>query len=148
MTLLTLEIASAMIDAALAAARDRNTKPLCVVVLDPGAHLLALKRQETASLFRPQIAIAKATGALGMGMGSRALAGRAAQSPAFFAALSAATEGQIVPVPGGVLIRDQAGSLLGAMGISGDTSDLDEDCAVLGIEAAGLVADTGAEGKA
>lgn len=148
MTFLTLDAASGIVDVALSTAASRNAKPLCVVVLDAGAHLLALKRQETASLFRPQIAIAKATGALGMGLGSRALAGRAAQSPAFFTALASVAEGQIVPVPGGVLIRDQAGRVLGAVGISGDTSDMDEECAVAGIEAAGLVADAGSDGKA
>ena len=140
---LTLDLALTMTQAAFATAREAGARPLCVVVLDSGGHVLAVHRQETASLFRPAIATAKAAGALGMGMGSRAIAARAQQSPAFFASLSAVTDGQIALAPGGVLIRDAAGAIVGAMGISGDTSDVDEGCAVAGIQAAGLVADAG-----
>jgi uncharacterized protein GlcG (DUF336 family) len=140
---LALETASAMVDAALAEGTRRNFQPLCVVVLDKGGHALALKRMERASISRPQIATAKAAGCLGMGFGGREIARRAQSAPAFFDALSSIFPQGIVPVPGGVLIRDEAGLLLGAIGISGDTSDNDEICAVAGIEATGLVADTG-----
>lgn len=148
MTRLTLEQASHIVDAALAEAATLAAKPLAVVVLDAGAHPLALKRHEDASLFRADIAAAKAHGALGMGSGSRTLAERAAASPAFFAALSAVTAGRIVPVPGGVLIRDADGAILGAVGISGDTSDIDERCAIAGVTAAGLIPDPGDDGRA
>lgn len=147
---LTLDTALTIARTAFATAREKAAKPLCVVVLDSGGHALVIQRQETASLFRAAIATAKATGALGMGMGSRTIAARAQQSPAFFASLSAVTDGQIAMAPGGVLIRDAAGAILGAVGISGDTSDIDEICAVAGIEAVSLTADPGAapEGKA
>jgi uncharacterized protein GlcG (DUF336 family) len=146
MTRLTLEQASHIVDAALAAAVTLAAKPLAVVVLDAGGHPLALKRHEEASLYRADIATAKAQGALGMGSGSRTLAERAAASPAFFAALSTVTAGRIVPVPGGVLIRDAEGTILGATGISGDTADMDERCAIAGITAAALIPDPGGQG--
>jgi uncharacterized protein GlcG (DUF336 family) len=107
---------------------------------------VALKREDNSSLLRPQIACGKAWGVLGMGFGGRELARRAAAAPAFVAALTAASEGRIVPVPGGVLIRDHAGTIIGGVGISGDLSEQDEACAVAGIKAAGLVADTGEVG--
>lgn len=146
MTRLTLEQASHIVDAALAAAVTLAAKPLAVVVLDAGGHPLALKRHEDASLYRADIATAKAQGALGMGSGSRTLAERAAASPAFFAALSTVTAGRIVPAPGGVLIRDVDGTILGATGISGDTADMDERCAIAGITAAALIPDPGGQG--
>ncbi len=141
---LALEAASVIVDAALAEGARRNYQPLCVVVLDKGGHPLVLKRQESAAISRPQIATAKAAGCLGMGFGGREIARRAQAAPAFFDALSGIFPHGILPVPGGVLIRDEAGSLLGAVGISGDTSDHDEICAVAGIRAAGLIPDTGA----
>lgn len=146
MTRLTLEQASHIVDAALAAAVTLAAKPLAVTVLDAGGHPLALKRHEDASLYRADIATAKAHGALGMGSGSRTLAERAAASPAFFAALSTVTAGRIVPAPGGVLIRDAEGTILGATGISGDTADMDERCAIAGITAAALIPDPGGQG--
>lgn len=141
---LTLDQASILVDAALAEGKARGLAPLCVVVLDAGGHALALKRDERASIGRPEIATGKAAGCLGMGFGGRELAKRAANMPAFFTALASAFPKGIVPVPGGVLIRDADGALLGAVGITGDSSDNDEICAVAGIAAAGLVADTGA----
>lgn len=143
MTRLTLDIATRIVDAALEKAGAMAAKPLCVVVLDAGGHLLALKRHEDASLFRAEIATAKPQGALGMGSGSRTLAERAAASPAFFAAIAAVTAGRIVPVPGGVLIRDADGTIVGAVGISGDQSDVDEACAVAGVANVGLSPDPG-----
>lgn len=141
---LTLEQAGRIVDAALAEAEKRAFEPLCVVVLDAGGHALALKRDERASISRPEIATAKAAGCLGMGFGGREVARRSQAMPAFFAALNDIFPKGILPVPGGVLIRNAEGRLLGAIGISGDTSDNDEICAVVGIEAAGLIADTGA----
>jgi uncharacterized protein GlcG (DUF336 family) len=143
MSSLTLEQASKIVDQALAHAISKAFKPLCVGVLDAGGHLLALKRDEHASIMRPQIAIAKAAGCLGMGLGGRELARRAQAVPAFFTALASVFPGGLVPAPGGVLIRDAQGILLGAVGVSGDSSENDELCAVTGIAAAGLRADTG-----
>ena len=140
---LTLAAASVIIDTALSHARAAGLSPLAVVVLDAGAHLVAAKREDEASLFRIQIATGKATGALGMGYGTRELAKRAAGAPTFYAGLMALT-GEVVPSPGGVLIRDTAGKLLGAVGISGDTGDADEAAALAGIGGAALVAQPGA----
>lgn len=143
MSSLTLAAASIIVDAALAEARRQGFAPLCVAVLDAGSHLVALKREDGASLMRPQIAIAKAAGSLGMGYGSRELARRANAAPAFYNALFAISGGAMAPSPGGVLIRDAGGSVIGAVGISGDTGDADEACAVAGVIAAGLTADPG-----
>lgn len=143
MSKLTLAQATTLVDAALAEARLRELQPLCVAVLDAGGHVLALKRDERASLLRPQIAHGKAASVLGMGFGGRELARRAALMPVFFNALSDLAGGNMVPVPGGVLIRDAGGEIIGAVGISGDTSDNDERCALAGVQAAGLIADCG-----
>jgi uncharacterized protein GlcG (DUF336 family) len=143
MSKLTLNQASVMVDAALAESSKMEFHPMCVAVMDAGGHLLALKRDERSSLLRPQIASAKAASVLGMGFGGRELARRAGLMPAFFNALSGLSNGNMVPVPGGVLIRDAAGEILGALGISGDTSDNDEYCAIAGVKAAGLIADCG-----
>jgi uncharacterized protein GlcG (DUF336 family) len=141
---LTLAQASTIVDAALGKARDTSSAPLTVAVLDSGGHLVALKREDRSGILRPDIAIAKAWGALGMGFGTRELAERATKVPMFITAISAVSHGRLVPVPGGVLIKDGSGEVLGAVGISGDTSDRDESCAVAGIEAAGLTAAIGA----
>jgi uncharacterized protein GlcG (DUF336 family) len=111
--------------------------------LDAGGHLSAFKREDGASILRPQIAQGKAWGVLGMGFGGRELARRAAAAPVFLNALMDASQGRVIPAPGGVLIRSADGSIVGAVGISGDTSEQDEACAVHGIRAAGLIADTG-----
>jgi len=144
LTTITLEQASQILDGSLHHARTQNLKPLTIAVLDTGGHLVALKREDRSGLLRPDIAFGKAWGALGMGHGSRALAQRAESAPAFFTALASVSQGRVIPVPGGVLIRDAAGELLGAVGVSGDLPDNDEACAVYGIEAARLAADTGA----
>ena len=141
MQTLTLDVANHMIAAALATGADLMLKPLCVVVLDAGGHLVAMQRQDGASMLRPEIAVGKAFGALAMGAGSRALATAAVERPHFFQGLSGVSAGRIVPVPGGVLVRAAGGTILGAVGISGDTSDNDETCAVAGIEAAGFSAE-------
>lgn len=140
---LTLAAASTIVDQALAQARRLAVQPLCVAVLDAGAHLIALKREDDASLMRAQIAIAKATGALGMGYGSRELAKRANASPVFYSALFAISGGAMAPSPGGVLIRNGDGLVIGAVGISGDTGDADEACAIAGVVAADLTPDPG-----
>jgi len=137
---LTLPQAQQIVTVALEAGRDLDLAPLAIAVLDQGGHLRAFAREDGAGILRPQIAIGKAWGALGMGFGTRSLAGK---SPEFLAALGAMSGGKVVPSPGGVLIRDGAGVVVGAIGISGDTGGNDESCAVVGIEEAGLVADTG-----
>jgi len=146
MSTVTLAQASTIVDAALKKGRETNSAPLTVAVLDPGGHLVAFKREDKSGILRFDIAFGKAWGALGMGFGSRALFGRAAQNPGFFTALAAASGGRLVPNPGGVLIRDAGGDIIGCVGISGDTSDRDELCAIAGIEAAGLKADPGKAG--
>lgn len=141
---LTFDQALAIAKATLEEGRRRDFAPLCAVVLDAGAHPVVVLREDGASISRPEIATAKAAGCLGMGLGGRELAKRAAHVPHFFAALTTVLPKGILPVPGGVLIRDETGEILGAIGVSGDTSDNDEICAVAAIEAAGLKADTGA----
>ncbi|GBE44235.1 hypothetical protein BMS3Bbin10_02326 [bacterium BMS3Bbin10] len=139
----TLEQARIIIAKALAKGADEGLKPLAVAVLDAGGHTTAFERQDGASAMRFKIAHGKAYGAIAMGLGSRALYDRAQKQPLFLDAMNALADGALVPVPGGVLIRDGAGALLGAAGVTGDNSDTDEMCAIAGIEAAGLVADTG-----
>jgi uncharacterized protein GlcG (DUF336 family) len=141
----TLARASTIVDVALKKARDSNLAPLTVAVLDAGGHLVAFKREDKSGILRFDIAFGKAWGALGMGFGSRTLASRAAKTPQFFTMLAAASDGRMVTNPGGVLIKDASGTIVGACGISGDTSDKDEMCAVAGIEAAGLKADPGTD---
>jgi uncharacterized protein GlcG (DUF336 family) len=145
--MVSLDTASKVVDAALHHGDALGCAPLTVAVLDPGGHLLVLKRQDGSGILRPQIAQAKAWGALGMGAGSRALAERAATAPAFFTALAALSEGRVVPVPGGVLVRDGEGAIVAAVGVTGDNPTNDEACAVFGIETAGLAADPGIQEK-
>jgi uncharacterized protein GlcG (DUF336 family) len=140
---LTLRAASLIADASLEKGRELGFAPLTVAVLDAGGQLKVLKRDDGASLLRPEIATGKAWGVLGMGFGGRELARRAAKMQMFFGALSDLANGKMVPVPGGVLIRSASGEILGSAGISGDASENDEICAVHGIRAAGLVPDTG-----
>jgi uncharacterized protein GlcG (DUF336 family) len=140
----TLAQASLIVDAALAAGRAAALAPLTVAVLDAGGHLVAFKREDRSGLLRFDIAYGKAWGALGMGFGSREWVARVANAPAFFTAVAAASGGRVVPVPGGVLIQDAAGEVIGAVGISGDVSDQDEACALAGIAGAGLQARVGA----
>jgi uncharacterized protein GlcG (DUF336 family) len=138
----TLSQAHAIIQAALAHGRSLGLQPLTVAVLDPGGHLVALSREDDSGILRPQIAIGKAWGALGMRRGTRELAARALAHPGFYTALAALSEGRMVPVPGGVLIQDSDGHLVGSVGISGDLPDNDEKCATVAIEQAGLIAQT------
>jgi uncharacterized protein GlcG (DUF336 family) len=135
---MNLDTARQIIDAAQAQGADAGFKPLTVVVLDAGGHVVAVERQDGSSNKRFEVAYGKASGALALGMGSRALMARAEQQPYFIAAVTNSV-GALVPVPGGVLVRTSEGELVGAVGISGDTSDNDEAAALAGIEAAGLV---------
>jgi len=140
---LTLAQASTIVDVTLKTGREIKFQPLSVAVLNAGGHLVAFKREDKSGILRFDIAFGKAWGALGMGFGGRTLAGRAPRSQLFFTMLAAASDGRFVPVVGGILIRDAAGDVIGAVGISGDTSENDEKCGIAGIEAAGLKADPG-----
>jgi uncharacterized protein GlcG (DUF336 family) len=144
MSALTLDTAQIIVSAALKAARERSFKPLSIVVYDDRGALKAAASEDGTSLKRSEIASGKAYGALSMGVGSRAIHKMAIDRPYFVAAASHVVGGQMIPVPGGVLIKDSAGATLGAVGVSGDTSDNDEAAATAGIEAVGLVFDTGA----
>ena len=132
-----------LIEGALAEGRALGLKPLSVVVLDPRAAMVAMMSEDGVSQMRARIAHGKANAAIALGMGTRALMNRAEQQAYFIQAVNGVAGGDMVPVPGGVLIQDQEGALLGAVGISGDTSDNDEAAAIAGIEAAGLNAVTG-----
>ena len=138
MSSVTLDQAEKVLEGAMAFAASTLTSPLTVAILDAGGHLVAFRRQDNSGILRAEIAIGKAYGALGFGVDSRALSGK---NPTFMAAVSVASAGRMVPVPGGVLIH-QNGTIIGAVGISGDTSDIDEKAAIAGIVAAGL--ETGA----
>lgn len=140
MSALTLTQANHIINTAIHVARELNMSPITVVVLDNAGHLKAMQREDGASMIRQKIATAKAWGAVNMGVSSRSLAAVAEQRPDFMNALIDVSEGQIMPVPGGVLIRDQDNNLIGAVGISGDKSDQDERCAIAGVEAVGYFA--------
>ena len=138
MSPVTLAQACTLVDAALARGAELGLAPLTVAVLDPGGHLIALKRQDLSGILRVEIAVAKAWGMLGMGLPARGVITRAQQAPQFFAALSVLSGGRMIPVPGGVPLTHD-GTVVGAAGISGDTSDNDEACAIHGALAAGLV---------
>ena len=143
MTTITLRKARAIVSTALAKGREQDMKPLAVCVLDAGGHLKAFEREDGASNGRFEIARGKASGALEMGLGSRALYERAEKQAYFLLSVGRVFEHGLVPVPGGVLVRGRKGELIGAVGISGDNSDNDEAAAIAGIEAAGFVADPG-----
>jgi uncharacterized protein GlcG (DUF336 family) len=143
MTKLTLLAANDIVAGAFAKASELKLKPLGVSVLDAGGHLVMFQRQDGASFLRPQMSAGKAYGALSIGMGSRRLEAFARERPHLVSGIADVSGGRIVPVAGGVLVRDEGGDIIGAVGISGDTSDNDEACAIAGIEAAGLKADGG-----
>ncbi|MDP9008712.1 MAG: heme-binding protein [Pseudomonadota bacterium] len=143
--MIDLANATIVVDKALEHGRNLKLPPLTVAVLDAAGCLVSFKREDGTSLLRPDIAQAKAYGALAMGIGSRAIAARAATSPAFVSAVNALAGGRLIPVPGGVLIRSSNNAIVGAVGITGATSEQDEACAIAGITAVSLTADTGAE---
>lgn len=138
--MITLERASAIVAAALAKGTELGLKPLSIAVLDAGGHLIAFQRQDGSSTLRPQIAIAKAAGALALGISSRKIADVAAARPSFVASLGSIAPAGIVPAAGGVIVVDGSGATIGAIGVTGDTSDQDELCALAGIAAADLTA--------
>lgn len=140
---ISLVKANRMIAAALARGRDLGLKPLAVCVLDAGGHPIAFQKQDGASMMRFEIAAGKAYGVLALGVGGRTVNRIAGERPHFFTGLSGVSGGRIVPVPGGVLVRTKRGEIVGAIGVTGDTSDNDEAVAVAGVEAAGFVADAG-----
>jgi uncharacterized protein GlcG (DUF336 family) len=143
MTELTLAKSLEIIDSALAKGKELGLKPLAVAVLDAGGHLKAFQREDGASMMRFEIASGKAYGAIALGVGSRWLNAQAETRPHFLEGLSAVSGGKIVAIPGGVLVKDSAGAIIGAVGITGDTSDNDEIAAIAGIEAAGFTPDAG-----
>jgi uncharacterized protein GlcG (DUF336 family) len=139
MTPITLELANRVVEGTLAKGAEIDCDPLTVAILDPGGHLVALARQDGSGIARPDIATGKAWISLGMGFDTRELARRAEVAPHFVDALPAVARGRAVPVPGGLLIADPTGdTVCGAIGVSGDTSERDEECALAGLESAGL----------
>lgn len=138
---MTLNLAMTIVDSALAKGAEIDCDPLTVAVLDAGGHLVAFKRQDNSGILRGEIAIGKAYGALGFGVGGRALRDK---NPKFLAGVISTAPNGMVPAPGGVLIRDpDTKAIIGACGISGDTGERDEECAIAGIETVGLAADPG-----
>jgi uncharacterized protein GlcG (DUF336 family) len=135
---LTYAHATTIVTAALEHARAAGFQPLTVAVLDTGGHLVALGRDDGSGFLRPDVAIAKAHGVIGLMMDSRAIAARAADSPEFFTSVAALTGGKVFSVPGGVFVCDADGEVIGAAGASGDKSAADEEAVIAGIEAAGL----------
>ena len=144
MSKLSLSRANRIINKALAHSANEDFKPLAVIVLDAGGNLKAFQSQDGASNNRFEMARGKAKGALAVGMGTRWLNAQAETRPHFLAGMASIIDGGILPVPGGVIARDKQGNIVAAVGISGDTSDADEACAVAGIRAVNLIADTGA----
>ena len=136
--MLTLEQAQRIIQVALTTSHELGYKPMGVAVVDAGGHLKAFAREDGASMFRFEIAQAKAWGAVGMGVSSRVLGARAKENPNFFVSLAATASGRFLPQTGAVLIKDAAGQILGAVGASGGSGDEDERICMAGVEAAGL----------
>jgi uncharacterized protein GlcG (DUF336 family) len=139
MSSLTLTQANQIITAALAASKEHSYKPMGIVVLDEAGNLKAFSREDGASMFRFEVAQAKAWGAVGMGISSRVLGQRAKDNPNFFIALAATAGGKFLPQTGAVLIKDAGGNVMGAVGASGGTGDEDEAICIAGVAAAGLV---------
>ena len=139
--MITLDQARTIIRAALDFGQDQGLKPLSVAVIDGGGHLLAFERQDGASPGRFEIARGKAYGAVMLGMPGSAQMARAEEQAYFMAAVNGAVGGKVVPAPGGGLVIDAAGAVIGAVGVTGDTSDNDAAAAQAGIAAAGLVAE-------
>ena len=138
---LTLRDARTIIEKTLAKGRDLGLKPLSVVVLDTGGHVKAFEREDGAAPGRFAVAHGKAYGSIMLGIAGRAQMARAEQQAYFMAAVNGAFGGQVVPVPGGILLRNAGGELVGAVGITGDTSDNDVEAGLAGIAAAGLTAE-------
>ena len=135
---LSISKARTIIRKAFAKGRDMELKPLSIIVLDAGGHVKAFEREDGASPGRFAIAHGKAYGAVMLGMAGTAQMARAEQQPYFMAAVNGAFGGQVIPVPGGVLVKDKRGTIIGAVGVTGDSSDNDLIAAMAGIDAAGL----------
>jgi uncharacterized protein GlcG (DUF336 family) len=140
MTQIRLDQANQIIAAAFAKAQELGLKPLSVAVLDPGAHVIAFQRQDGASFARLQIAQGKAAGALALGVSSRKVSDMAIERPWFVGAFASSAAHPVIPAAGGVIVTGEDGAPIGAVGVTGDTSDNDEICALAGIAAAGLSA--------
>ncbi len=140
MTAITLDQATTIVSATLAKGQELGLKPLSVAVLDAGGHLIAFQRQDGSSSLRPQIACGKAGGALALGVSSRKIGDMAAERPSFVASLGPISSHGIIPAAGGVIVISKDGQAIGAVGVTGDTSDNDEACALAGIAAAGVTA--------
>ena len=140
MSVLTLDQANAIIAGALAKGHQAGLKPLTVAVVDAGGSLIALQRSDASPAIRPAVAQGKAAGAVALGVSSRTLGEMAVDRPHFIAGVAPLAPYGLVPVAGGVIVRDATGAAIGGVGISGDTSDNDEMCALAGIAAAGLTA--------
>jgi uncharacterized protein GlcG (DUF336 family) len=138
MSALTLDLANRIIAAALARSKELGYKPMAVVVVDDSGNVKSAQREDGASMFRVDVATGKAWGAVGMGVSSRVLAERAKENPNFFTTLADTARGRFLPQPGAVLIKDDAGKILGAVGASGGTGDEDEVICMHGVTAAGL----------
>jgi uncharacterized protein GlcG (DUF336 family) len=144
MSRLTLKQANTIIEKALVKAREMKIKPLGVVVLDEGGHIVSAQREDGASMFRLDVAQAKAWASIAMGASSRSLARRAKDNPNFFVTLATTARGRFLPQPGAVLIKNAQGEIMGAAGASGGTGEEDEACCAYGVEQAGLTADASA----
>jgi uncharacterized protein GlcG (DUF336 family) len=144
MSKLTLKQANTIIEKGLAKAREMKIKPLAIVVLDESGNIVSAQREDSASMFRMDVAKGKAWAAVAMGASSKSLARRAKDNPNFFITLAATAGGRFLPQPGAALIKDKEGMIIGAAGASGGTGEEDEACCVTGIEAAGLTADASA----
>ncbi|WJY21358.1 heme-binding protein [Fontisubflavum oceani] len=136
--MISLDQARAVVRGTLEKGRAMGLKPLSVAVLDAGGHVLAFEREDGASPGRFEIARGKAYGAVMLGMPGSAQMARAEEQAYFIAAANGALGGKMIPVPGGVLVKDGAGAVIGAVGVTGDTSDNDAEAALAGIAAAGL----------
>lgn len=137
---LTLDLAETIAATAMTHGHEQGFKPLTICVTDAGGHIVLLKRSDGSSNMRPDIALAKANGALCLGVSSRTIGEMAADRPTFISSLGPISPAGIVPAAGGVIFENAEGVILGAVGITGDTSDNDEACALAGIAAAGLAA--------
>jgi uncharacterized protein GlcG (DUF336 family) len=135
---LSLDQAQQIIGAALATSKEKGYQPMGIAVLDASGNLKAFASEDGASMFRFDIARAKAWGAVGMGVSSRTLGERAKGNPNFFVSLAATSDGKFLPQTGAVVIKDAQGRLLGAVGASGGTGDEDELICIAGVTAAGL----------
>lgn len=141
MTAVTLRQANAICEAVLEKARELKLRPITVAVVDPGGHLVGFQREDNSAILRYEIAMGKAYACVGMGRSTRGLQEMAQQRPYFANSLGPSADGKFTPVLGGVLLRDRTGAVAGAVGVTGDTADNDEICAIAGVEAAGLVPD-------